>query len=50
MRALFQKAPPILILEEATNTIDIETEAKIKNTIDYITQNYTALLQRTTPE
>jgi ATP-binding cassette, subfamily B, bacterial len=41
-RALL-KAPPILILDEATSAVDNETEAAIQRSLEYITANRTTI-------
>ncbi len=42
-RALL-KDPPIIIFDEATSNIDIETEVKIREALDLLTQNRTTLI------
>jgi len=42
-RALL-KDPPIIIFDEATSNIDIETEVKIREALDVLTQNRTTLI------
>lgn len=42
-RAVLKNAP-ILILDEATSALDIETEARVKDAIDYVSQNRTTFI------
>ena len=42
-RAMIKKSP-IILLDEATSSLDAETENKIQNALSYLTKNRTAIV------
>ena len=42
-RAMIKKSP-IILLDEATSSLDAETENKIQNAINFLTKNRTAIV------